>query len=551
MGGKPDNPILEKKPEPGQPTGARRRMVTDIAEIRKKVEERRAAESAGADPGPNMKGGSGGGITSSFIRKALFANELGDGMMFAEHFRDQFIYAKNFSCWYRWNGHFWERDVLDTAISGVEKTAALYLEEAKKIVSDIDVAIKAKNKEAVLALENLQGNIYKRVLRLRSDRGRLNTIKFAHTNPENAIAISGDEFDRDPWLLACLNGVLDLRTGQLRPGRPSDYITKAAPVEWLGIDHPAPLWERFLSEILLEDIDTIDFLSRLLGYAITGLNVEHILPVLCGKGRNGKGTIVETMLHVLGPLAAPIQSEMLVDQARVHSSAGPSPDIMSLKGLRVAFASETDEHRRFSQSKVKWLTGSDTLTGRNLHDRELTTFTPSHTLFLMTNNIPNASADDFAFWERAKIIPFTLSFVTREPSGTNERPADIHLLEKLKAESSGILSWLVRGCLAWQNHGLKPSETVLKATRLERRSQDWLQDFIDEWCYIDAAAESQASKIYEKYADWAEKNMGKKQVKTPHLFGKALAKRFVKEKHGVNYYYGIGILDAPLGDLGI
>jgi len=524
--------------------------VTDIDEIRRKVEERRQAEVVGADLGPDMKGGSGGGVTSSFIRKALFANELGDGMIFAEHFSDQYLFCKNSQQWFRWTGHYWERDVLDIAISGVETVAELYLNEAKKIVADIDAAIKNKKKEEVFRLEDLQSKVYKRVLRLRSDRGRGNTLKFAHTNPENALAISGNEFDKDPWLLGCLNGTVDLRTGLLIPGRRDDFITKVAPVEWAGLDAVSPAWERFLSEILLDDQDTIDFLSRLFGYAITGLRIEAILPVLCGKGRNGKGTIVETLLAVLGPLAAPIPSEMLIDQGRVKSSSGPSPDIMSLRGLRIAFASETDENRRFSQSKVKWLTGNDSLTGRNPHDREPTTFSPSHTLFLMTNNIPNASADDFGFWERTKIVPFTLSFVTREPAATNERPADIHLPDKLKAEAPGILAWLVRGCLCWQRHGFKPSEAVLAATRRERAFGDWLQDFIDEWCYLDPKAEVIAGKLYEKFLEWAEKNMGKKSTPSPRRFGLAMVKRFERRKKGVHIYQGLGLLDAPIGSLG-
>lgn len=522
--------------------------VTDIAEIKRKVEERRKAEAAAQDPGPDMKGGSGGGITSGFVRKCLFANELGDGMIFAERFREQYVFVKNYSSWYRWTGHFWEHDVLDRSHAAVETVAEVYLEEAKKLVSDIDAALKAGKKDRAKDLENLQGKIYRRVQRLRSDRGRTNTLKFAHTNPQNAIAISGDEFDQDPWILGVKNGVVDLRTGELRPGRRDDWIMKAAPTEWRGLDTEAPTWERFLSEVLADDQEVIDFLGRLFGYAITGLCVEHILPVLVGQGRNGKGTIIETLMAVLGPLAAPIPAELLLDQGRVRNSAGPSPDIMALRGVRIAFASESDENRRFSHSKVKWLTGGDTLTARNPHDRDFTTFAPTHTLFLITNHEPNASADDYAFWERVAMIPFPLSFVTRQPVYDNERPADIHLREKLSAEAPGILAWLVRGCLAWQHHGLNPPPAVKKATDAYRRDQDRLADWIDECCYLDPAASVKASEAYDNFKTWWEKNVSKK-VPSQHKFGKWMTRRFRKEKSGVYVYYGIDIISA-LGELG-
>lgn len=529
--------------------------VTDIAQIRKKVEERRQAEAAGGNPagpggdeGPDMKGGSGGGITSGFVRKCLNANELGDGMLFAEQFRHQYLFIKNFDTWYRWTGHFWERDILDRGIGDVEAVAGIYLNEAKRLVGDIDKAIKDGHKEKAKDLEDLQSKIYKRVLRLRSDRGRLNTLKFAHTNPENAVAVGGDEFDQDPWVLGCLNGVIDLRTGQIRPGRREDWITKVAPTEWHGLETPAPTWERFLAEIFLEDQDLIDFLGRLLGYAVTGLTVEHILPVLVGQGRNGKGTIVESLYHALGPLATAIPSELLLDQGRIRNSAGPSPDIMALRGARIAVAAESDENRRFSHSKVKWLTGGDTLTARNPHDRELSVFSPTHTLILQTNHEPNAASDDFAFWERVAMVPFALSFVTRKPSAPNERPADIHLLEKLKAEAPGILAWLVRGCLAWQRHGLSIPPTVRAATDNYRRDQDRIQDWFDECCYKDPASETKASDAYDNFRSWWEKNVSKKTLSN-HKFGKWLTRRFPKEKSGVYVYYGFG-LQAELGDLG-
>jgi len=526
----------------------KQKRVTDIAEIRHKVEERRQAESATSNPGPGMKGGSGGGITRTFIQRALYANELGDGMIFAEHFRDQYVFAAKAAETYLWAGHFWALDVLNTELAAVETVAEIYLEEAHRLVSDIDAAIKAKNKEAVAALEDLQGKIYKRVLRLRSDRGRVNTIKFAHTNPENAIAISGDEFDRDPWLLACLNGVVDLRTGQLRPGRPSDYITKVAPVEWLGLYYPSLLWERFFFEILQGDVDTIDFLSRLFGYSITGVIKEHIFPIFVGEGRNGKGTIFETLFYVLGDYAAPINPAMLLQEKYPRGADAPRPATVELKGMRLLVASEPDENVKLATSRIKSLCSADTQTGRGIQDRRATVFPPTHKIHLATNNLPQVPYHDFAFWERCVIIRFFLNFVTREPSRTNERPADIHLPEKLKAEASGILAWLVRGCLAWQNHGLNPPKSVILESKEYRKQQDniGIVDFIEQCCEVNNYSWTSSIDLYNRFKTrWVKIGGDEKKIPTINKFGRDFVVHFTRnKKNDVHGYQGVRLKNS-------
>jgi putative DNA primase/helicase len=493
-------------------------------------------------------------ITSKFVQDCLYANELGDGMLAAALFKDRFLFNKSSDEWLKWEGHHWDRDIMARSKASVENVAQEYLSEASRIVGRIGEAIEKKDRDTQTKLQDVQDKIYKRVGRLRSERGRTNTLKFAHTNIENQISIKGDELDLNPWLLACKNGVIDLRTGELRPGRPEDLISKASPMEFTGIDTPAPAWEMFLKEILVI-IDTtekkepsikehpalVDYVARLFGYGITGQTVEHFLPILHGQGRNGKGVLIETISSILGGYMGPIQSEMLLDQGRVKNSAGPSPDIMALRGLRIAFASETDQGRRFSTSRVKWLTGGDTLKGRYPHDKYETEFSPTHTLILMTNSKPDVSDDDFAFWERVHLVPFELSFVEREPEKFNERPADKYLREKLLAEAPGILAWLVRGCLEWQRVGLNPPPVVIDATKEYRRDEDLLGHFLKECCYEDPGTESTAKELYDRFREWWQVNVSRK-VLSQKKFGGMMVKKFNRSKSGTYRYFGVGLL---------
>jgi len=388
----------------------------------------------------------------------------------------------------------------------------------------------------------MQKELVRRTRALRSTRRRNNCLTFAHTT-ENAMAIRGNEVDKQPWLLACSNGVLNLKTGVLRDGRPEDYLLKATRTAWKGIDEPCALWQATLMDIFEEDDLLVAFLQRLFGSALVGASIENKIAVLTGQGRNGKSMMVETLCHVLGDMAGPIRSEMLLDQSRNLNSAGPTPDIMSLRGLRFAFASETDEGCRVSPSRVKWMTGNDSLTGRNPHDKYEVSFKPTHTLFLLTNHKPHAPAEDFAFWQRMLLIPFNISYVDYEPERENERAADPDLAEKLKKEASGILAWLVKGCLLWQKHGLSPPPRVKQATAEYQKDEDNIAAFIDTCCVLKEDAGVGATPLYESFEQWWKKyvsNFPMKQKK----FGSLMRKRFHSEKVGGVYrYFGIGLLD--------
>jgi putative DNA primase/helicase len=226
---------------------------------------------------------------------------------------------------------------------------------------------------------------------------------------------------------------------------------------------------------------------------------------------------------------------------------------MTLRGLRMAFASETDEGRRFSPAQVKWLTGSDTLVGRHPYDKHEIYFEPTHTLFLQTNHRPHTSlSDDFAFWERMSLIEFTLSFVNREPKAENERRGDPGLKEKLLQHKSGILAWMVKGCLEWQRHGLKQPDKVEASTQEYRKSENFLDSFLEDRCIIGdpAIMSTKAAEIYDDYVDWNKRNNGENAwTASSTKFGTLMGKKFERRKSsGIMKYLGVGLLADREGE---
>lgn len=527
-------------------------------DIRSAVEERlRAEEQALAETAAPEKPR----LTSAKIKQCLQANELGDGTLFAHLCRGKLVYNATVDKWLIWRGHHWEYDVLEERYQYVELVCDVYLKEAHSLKEDIDKADSSDNKDEASRLRELRREYYKRVKRLRSGSGATNCITYAH-RIENPLAIKGDELDTNPWLIACTNGVLDQRTGKLRDGRPDDYLLKYVPHEWKGIDEPCPGFEAFLASALDGDpmtspeereeyrIQLTAFLRRVLGYGMTGLSTEHIFLVFNGQGRNGKGVLVETLRYVLGSIAGPIPAEMLLDQGRAATPSGPTPHIMALKGLRIAFASETDEGRRFSPGQVKWYSGGDTLKGRDLNAKDYIDFEPTHLLILLTNNLPHAPGDDFAFWQRLKLIPFLYSFVAEpDKNKRDQKPRDEHLRDKLKSEASGILAWLVRGCLEWQRDGLNPPPMVTQATEDYRLGEDTITQFVDDCCDINPETWTNATEIYNIFKRWYRVNISAKAGACPaqKKFGSMLSKQYKKEKvGGTTRYYGLEIKASAL-----
>jgi putative DNA primase/helicase len=478
-------------------------------------------------------------ITSEVILNALARNEDGDAELFISLYRGRLLYDHAAGAWHVWAGHYWEPDTREEALAGVVKVAEVYLAEMKRQAWARIKAEKSgqtKEADAAKALEDALG---RRVRDLQTIRRKQAVLHLARAGADT-LGISGDEWDANPWALPVLNGVVDLRTGEHRPGKPSDYFKSYAPTPWEGMEAEAPTWEAFLESTFANDIELISFLARLMGYATTGQTIEAVLPILHGAGGNGKTVFLQTIADTLGPeLSGPVEAELLLENRFHKPSGGPSSDLIHLRGRRLTWLSETNENRRLNAGKAKLLTGADYITGRAPHAVRQITFKPTHKIFLLTNHRPKADAHDAALWRRVLLIPFELSFVVN-PQKPNERKADLNLAEKLRNERPGILAWLVKGCLEWQQQGLNPPESVLAATADYRNSEDTVKIFLAERCIEDKTSHVRAGVLYAAYKAWAEAS-GERQL-TGKKFWHYVDECFDSDKdRGGKFYIGLGL----------
>lgn len=338
------------------------------------------------------------------------------------------------------------------------------------------------------------------------------------------------DWDTKPWLICTPKGVVNLQTGELRQGRPEDRITNCTKAEY----HPeavSELWRTTLAAIFENNDRMMAYWQRFIGYALSGTAQEEVFPLLWGGGRNGKGTILESLRSALGDYADDLPFASLEKNAR----GAISNDMAKLPGKRFVTASETEGGVRLNEPRLKQLTGRDPVTCRFLH-REFFTFSPMFVLFLATNEKPEIRDYSDGFWERVHLVPFTHQFMNadRDPTvKTRLKEDDEHL--------RALLAWAVEGCLLWQKEGLNPPPEVRDATDDYREDSQPLTAFLEDRCVIGEGNVTRFQVLWTAYQEWA----GRSATLNRRTFSDALGKKFQKDSSGrIVLYKGVALRDG-------
>ncbi len=379
-------------------------------------------------------------------------------LRFSKRHADDLRYVAAWSKWLQWDGTRWAFDrtvnVFDLARAVCREAAAECNDKSSKRIAT------AQTRAAV---ENLA----------RADR-------------RHAAAV--EDWDRDPWLLTTPGGTVDLRTGDIKPNNPADMISKSTVV---APQVGCKLWLEFLRRVTDGDAKLQAFLQRMAGYALTGLTREHALFFLYGTGANGKSVFVNNLAGLLGDYQDTAPMEVFIAS---HNDRHPT-ELAMLRGARLVTAVETEEGRRWAESRIKALTGGDPITARFMR-QDFFEFVPVFKLVIAGNHKPQLRNVDEAFRRRLHLIPFTVTIPEDERDET--------LPEKLKGEWPGILEWMIDGCLEWQEKGLCPPERVLEATKEYLSAEDAIALWIDDRCHQGSDYKAATSELYASFKTWSE-----------------------------------------------
>ncbi len=419
-------------------------------------------------------------------------SELGNALRMVNLFGDDFRHCHPWKKDLVWTGRYWAEDDTAQVDRWAKDTVQIIWAQAAAATDETEK--KALGSHAI-----------------KSEEARKIRAMIALARSEAEVTILPADMDRDPWLLNVANGTLDLRTGRLRDHQREDFATKLCHVFY----EPAatcPLWLALLETVFASRARLIRYVQKLLGHCLTGDVSEQFLGVWWGTGANGKSTIINTILDLLGDDYA-IKAGR--DLFMAHKGDSHPTQLARLFGKRLVVAVETAESARLDEGLVKELTGSDPVTARRMRE-DAWQFNPTHKCILVTNHKPEIRGQDEGIWRRIRLTPFSVRIPDNEQ--------DKQLPEKLRTELPGILAWCVTGCRLWQDEGLSPPAEVMDATRSYRTSQDVLALFIEECCEVfplRPELTTSASELYAAYKGWADR--AGEEVMSQRRFGEALS----------------------------
>ncbi|MER1998394.1 MAG: phage/plasmid primase, P4 family, partial [Lysinibacillus sp.] len=355
---------------------------------------------------------------------------------------------------------------------------------------------------------------------------KLNVMRNSLTFLMSLVPATRSEFDTDKYLFNVENGVVDLRTGELKQHDRELKLTKFTNVSY-DKNTDCPTWMAFLDQIFQGDKDLIEYMQRLIGYSLTGEITEQIMVFLIGGGSNGKSTFINTIKDLMGEYGKQAKSDTFIKK----KETGANNDIARLVGSRFVSAIESEDGEQLSEAFVKQITGGEPVLARFLR-QEYFEFIPEFKVFFTTNHKPVIKGVDEGIWRRIKLVPFNLQLPKEK--------RDLKLPEKLSLEMPGILNWAIEGCLKWQADGLKEPMAVKKATGDYKEDMDILGPFLYERCHISPSQKILAKELYEVYSNWCYAN-GEFALKNRAFYRALETKGFKKVRGSKNQFFVEGV----------
>ena len=405
-------------------------------------------------------------------------HDIGNGNLFADWYKNKARYVPERKKWFVYDEGRWSPDVGDLKVMELCKQLADQL-----VIYALSLEDEQKRQDYLKFVGHWQRRNYRDTI-----------LKDA----ASVYPVGISAFDKDPFLFNCINGTLDLRTREFRAHSPSDMLSMMSGVKY-NPDARSDLWDRTVAAAMQEDAEKTTFLQKAMGYGTTGDISEECFFILYGPtARNGKGTIMETYIRMLGDYGRTSKPETIAQKQTINSG-GPSEDIARLAGARVVNISEPGKQMVLSSALVKTLTGGDTVTARYLNENSFE-FVPQFKLFVNTNHLPKVNDVTVFNSGRVKVIPFERHFTEAERDKT--------LKEKLSQEDnlSGILNWCLDGLWMMRETGLTPPAAVQLATAQYQRDSDKIGRFVEEMLVQELGGEVRTEEAYRAYQEWCGRN---------------------------------------------
>lgn len=311
-----------------------------------------------------------------------------------------------------------------------------------------------------------------------------------------------DKLDSNPYLVGFPNGVYDLEAMEFREGRPDDYVSFSATVDYVPHDPDCEQVREMTNffEQVMPNRNVRDYMLTTLAACLCGVRREERFYVWTGCGSNGKSKIVELYEKAFEGYCCKFPVTLLT-QKRAASNAANS-EITRAKGKRFAVLQEPSDGERINIGIMKELSGGDKIMARPMYGVPIE-FKPQFQLFLLCNDVPSAPSEDFGTWRRIRRVDFEMRFVPH-PTQPNEREMDVDLPRRFEAWAPHLIPLLIERYYRPYSMGslVEPAE-VLRSTHEYQKENDHYADFVDT-CVERGEADDfvLVDDLFREFRDW-------------------------------------------------
>jgi len=437
-------------------------------------------------------------------------SDIGEAKVLVREYGNELKYT-NATDFLRFDGNCWREDK-QLAIGAVEEFLDLQLQDAldevercQKALVQAGVAervVKAGGKDLEKAVPLNAIGLYFMLLSAQTylkfvmKRRDYKYIVSAANTAKPMLAISVSDLDKNENLLNTPDATYDLVQGISgeKEHDPDDYITKITSCS--PGDEGKQLWLDALDLFFCGDQKLIAYVQETVGLAAIGKVYQEHMIIAYGGGANGKSTFWNTIYRVMGNYAGKLSAEALT----MNCKRNVKPEMAELKGKRLIISSEMEEGMRLNTAVVKQLCSTDEIQAEKKY-KDPFAFVPSHTLVLYTNHLPKVGANDEGIWRRLIVIPFNAKITGK---------SDIKNYADYLYEHAGsyVMKWIIEGAQAAiaKHFHMEIPQVVQDAIEAYRADNNWLGQFLDDCCELDASYVEKSGELYQAYRAYCLKN---------------------------------------------
>jgi P4 family phage/plasmid primase-like protien len=306
-----------------------------------------------------------------------------------------------------------------------------------------------------------------------------------------------EKFNTILHVIACNNGVYDLRERVFRPARADEYFSMTT-----GFDYEPAGFEAIdeLIDSLYPSKETSRWVKKLLGKTLEGGNPDQLAYFFQGAGSNGKSVINTLIKAGLGDWA--VQMKLAYFLGADKDAEGASPYLISLRNVRVTIVNETAENIKFQATKFLAITGNDELVGRQLYGKVIVRFKPALKLIILTNYLPDYTESGYSILRRQRVVrhPFTFKDeADQDPNNPNIKLKVKGLDTILEKSANSIFNLFLHYYYVAQEEGMELPPDVKTTTDEYKKNLDAVAAFIGNLTLEVTGSYIEFSELYQQF----------------------------------------------------